>query len=154
MSRLAVVIASVGYVGFIPVAPGTFGTAAGLALLVALRAFAPPGADLAAILVTFVVGVWASTVAERALARTDPGPVVIDEVLGTFITMALLPVSLPVAVAGFLLFRIFDVIKPFPARRLESAPGGLGVMLDDAMAGIYAHLTLRLTIAMAPGWVS
>jgi phosphatidylglycerophosphatase A len=154
MSRVALTIATVGYVGLMPIAPGTWGTAAGLLIFAALRAVAPPVADVAAILLTFVVGTWAADVAERHFDRKDPGPVVVDEVLGTFITMALLPASLSVGALGFFLFRVFDVIKPFPAGRLEAIPGGLGVMLDDAMAGVYAHLVLRLTLTMMPGWFS
>lgn len=152
MSRLAVVIATAGYVGFVPVAPGTFGTAIGLVLFLALRAVAPPAADAVAVLAIFVAGTWAGGAAERHFGRTDPGPVVIDEVLGTFITFFWLPVSWAALAAGFFFFRLFDVIKPFPARRLESAPGGFGIMLDDAMAGVYAHLALRLLMAAMPHW--
>lgn len=152
MSRLAVLIATVGYVGFIPIAPGTFGTAAGLAFLLALRSVTTPAADTVAVLVTFVVGTWAAGEAERHFNRKDPGPIVIDEVLGLFITMALLPVTVPVMIFAFFLFRFFDVIKPFPAGWLESAPGGFGVMLDDAMAGVYAQVVVRLTLTMMPGW--
>lgn len=152
MSRLAVVIATVGYVGFVPFAPGTFGTAIGLLFFVAMRSVVPPAADLAAVLAAFVVGTWAAGEAERHFGRTDPGPVVIDEVLGILITLCWLPVSWGIAVTGFLLFRLFDVIKPYPARRLESAPGGFGIMLDDAMAGLYAHVALRLLLAALPHW--
>jgi phosphatidylglycerophosphatase A len=83
----------------------------------------------------------------------NPGPVVIDEVLGMLLTLAFIPVGLSGALAGFVLFRIFDVIKPFPADRLERLHGGLGIMADDAMAGIYANLCLRLLIWLVPGWI-
>ena len=81
---------------------------------------------------------------KHVLGRKDPGVIVIDEVLGMLMTLALLPVSTFGIVAGFVLFRIFDVVKPYPAGRLEHLHGGPGVMLDDAVAGIYAHISLRL----------
>ena len=91
----------------------------------------------------FVAGSWSGSVAERHFGRTDPGQVVIDEVLGMLITLFLNPVGWQGALAGFLLFRVADVIKPFPANRLEQLHGGFGVMADDAMAAIYANLVLR-----------
>ncbi len=91
-----------------------------------------------------------ATAAERYFGGIDPGPVVIDEVLGMLITLAFMPVGLWTAFAGFVLFRIFDVIKPFPAGRFERLHGGLGVMSDDAMAAVYANLSLRLTVYLFP----
>ena len=102
----------------------------------------------------FAVGVWAGTTAERYFGGIDPGPVIIDEVLGMLVTLAFIPVGLSGAIAGFLLFRIFDVAKPYPAGRLERLHGGLGVMADDAMAAVYANLSLRVVIWLLPGWVS
>jgi phosphatidylglycerophosphatase A len=84
---------------------------------------------------------------------SDPGPVVIDEVLGMLLTLAWLPLSLTGVAIGFVLFRVLDVVKPFPARQFEQAPGGWGIMLDDAMAGIYGQLALRLCVWMLPGWM-
>ena len=100
---------------------------------------------------------WASgpaTTAERYFGGIDPGPIVLDEVVGMLITLAFIPVGVSAALIGFVLFRIFDVIKPFPARRLEALHGGLGVMADDAMAAIYANVSLRLVMALVPGWVA
>ena len=105
----------------------------------------------AAIVAMFVAGSWSASVAERHFGRTDPGQVVIDEVLGMLMTLFLNPVSWLGAIVGFLLFRIADVIKPFPANRLERLPGGLGVMADDAMAAIYANLVLRVRPALGIG---
>jgi phosphatidylglycerophosphatase A len=104
-------------------------------------------------LALFAAGVWAGTIAERYFGGIDPGPVVLDEVVGMLITLAFIPVGVSGAIAGFVLFRVFDVIKPFPAGRLERLHGGFGVMADDAMAAIYANLSLRLLIAMLPGWI-
>jgi phosphatidylglycerophosphatase A len=153
VTRLAVFLATAGYAGYFPIAPGTVGTAVGL-LVYALVAWSKsPALEAGLIVVLFAIGVWAATVAERYFGGIDPGPVVIDEVVGMLITVAFIPVGWTGAILGFLLFRVFDVVKPFPAGRLEALHGGLGVMADDAMAAIYAHLVLRLVWAVAPGWV-
>ncbi len=102
----------------------------------------------------FAVGVWAASGTERALARKDPGVVVIDEVLGMLITLALLPLSLTGVALGFLVFRALDVVKPYPAAQLEHLHGGLGIMADDAVAGLYAHLVLRACVWMVPAWLT
>lgn len=153
MNRLALLISTFGYVGFFPIAPGTAGSLAALALYVPVQWVGEPLADAAAIAIVFGLGVWASTRAEALLGTSDPGPVVIDEVLGMLITLAWMPLSLGGVVAGFVLFRIFDVIKPFPARRLEDAPRGWGIMLDDAMAGVYGQVALRLGAWLVPSWI-
>jgi len=140
-TRLALAIASVGGVGYIPFAPGTFGSAAGLALWWLLPASIPVHA--LAIVVVFVVGTWSAHVAEQHYARTDPGSVVIDEVVGMFITLFMNPWSWKTALLAFLLFRAADIVKPYPANRLERLHGGLGIMADDAMAAVYANLAVR-----------
>jgi phosphatidylglycerophosphatase A len=150
MSRVALFIATACYVGFVPFAPGTAGSAVGLVVYSAVRASGPPLAEVVAIAATLVAGVWAAGVVEKPLGK-DPGPVVIDEVLGMLVTLAFLHPTLVGALAGFLVFRVYDVLKPYPARRLEGLPGGPGIMLDDLMAGIYANLTLRVLIAVFPG---
>jgi phosphatidylglycerophosphatase A len=101
----------------------------------------------------FAAGVWAGTISERYFGGIDPGPIVLDEVVGMLITLAFIPVGVTGAIAGFLLFRVFDIIKPFPARRFERLHGGLGVMADDAMAAVYANVALRLAIWAAPEWL-
>ena len=152
MKRVALLVATAGYVGYFPIAPGTAGSLAGLVVFAAVRRTASPAVELAAIALVLIAGVWAAGVAERALGTDDPGPVVIDEVLGMLITLALLPVSLAGMAAGFVLFRIFDIVKPYPASRLERLEGGMGIMLDDAMAGVYAYAALRLLMAIWPHW--
>jgi phosphatidylglycerophosphatase A len=134
-------------VGYVPVAPGTFGSAVGLLLWFVLPS--SPIAQAAAIVVVCVVGSWSGSVAERHFGRVDPGHVVVDEVAGMLVTLFLVPVGWIGAIAGFLLFRISDIIKPYPANRLERLPGGIGIMADDVMAAIYANLALRLTLAAA-----
>jgi len=135
-------IATVFGVGYAPFAPGTFGSAAGLIVWRLLPASTVVQAI--AIVAIFFAGAGGGSVAERHFGRTDPGQVVIDEVMGMLITLFLNPVGWTGAIAGFLLFRIFDVIKPYPANQLEKLHGGFGVMADDGMAAIYANLVLRL----------
>jgi phosphatidylglycerophosphatase A len=153
MSRLAVAVATFGYVGFFPIAPGTAGSLAALVLYAFVRWVGLPAFDLAMVVAVLVVGVWSASLTERALDQKDPGPIVIDEVLGMLITLMWLPLSIGGVVAGFLLFRIFDIVKPYPAARMESLKGGLGVMLDDAVAGVYGHLALRGLLVVAPSWL-
>ena len=154
MRRLALLIATCGYIGFAPVAPGTFGSAAGVALFYLIRALNIAWAEPAIIVILFAAGVWAASSTERQLARTDPGPVVIDEVVGMLITVAWIPVTPLGALIGFLVFRVLDVVKPWPSRQLESLHGGMGIMSDDAMAGVYGHLLMRVLVLIAPvGWV-
>jgi phosphatidylglycerophosphatase A len=143
----ALLVASVFGVGYIPVASGTFGSAAGLVLWVLLPQ--SPFAQAVAIGVLFAIGSWSSSEAEQHFGRTDPGQIVIDEVVGMLITLFMNPVGWPGALAAFLLFRLFDIVKPFPANRFERLPGGLGVMSDDAMAAVYANLSLRALLAIS-----
>jgi phosphatidylglycerophosphatase A len=154
VTRLAVFIATAGYSGYFPFAPGTVGSAVGLVVYLVVWWTQSPIVEAALIVGLFAAGVWAGTTAERYFGGIDPGPIVLDEVVGMLITLAFISVGLSGALTGFVLFRIFDVIKPFPARRLESLHGGLGVMADDAMAAIYANLTLRALMWAAPGWVN
>jgi phosphatidylglycerophosphatase A len=143
-------IATLGPLGFFPVAPGTLGAAVGVAAAVLIRRLFPGprsfnwalGGAAAAI---YVLGVWAAGVAEKQLETKDPPPVVIDEVAGQMIAFFFQPwPRWGWLLAGFLLFRFFDVVKPFPARRLEHLPRGWGVMTDDVVAGAYSALGMFL----------
>ena len=154
MRGVTVFIATFGYVGYFPIAPGTAGSAAALALYALVRWFGTPAAELVTIVTVLILGVWAAHGTERALNLKDPGVVVIDEVLGMLMTLAFMPLSVWGIVAAFLLFRIFDVIKPFPAGRLEHLPGGFGIMADDAMAGVYGQILMRMAIATWPQWLT
>jgi phosphatidylglycerophosphatase A len=150
MRRLALFIATVGGLGHAPVAPGTVGSAVGIALAAWLHWIDRPLLEAGAIVGLFVGGAWAASVVESHLARTDPGQVIIDEVVGALLTVAFLPIGWKGAIAGFLLFRLFDILKPPPCRRLEALHGGWGIMADDAMAGIYAYVALRILTWLAP----
>ena len=141
----ALAIATWG-VGYSPLAPGTCGSLVGLGIFLLLASL--PLQVLAIIVVTWA-GIWAASRVERILGLKDPGKVVVDEVAGQMI--ALLPVwafaNGPYKLAiiiSFTLFRLFDIFKPYPARKFESLRGGLGIMADDLVAGVYAALVLSL----------
>jgi phosphatidylglycerophosphatase A len=148
----ALAVATALGAGYAPFAPGTFGSAVGMLLWLVLPS--STWVQGIVILVIVVVGAWSGSVAERHLGRTDPGQVVVDEVAGMLVTLFFVPVGWAGALGAFLLFRIADIVKPFPANRLERLPGGIGIMADDIMAGVYANLVLRLTLAIAhqPIW--
>ena len=175
---LALAVSTCG-VGYLPLAPGTWGSLVGVAGYLLFEFFGskafplPPlsarniesfesvealmGHTLEtvairttalALIITLVtwVGIWAASRSEKVLSRKDPGIVVIDEVAGQLLTFLLIPIpaSLWIIVTGFLLFRAFDIVKPYPARRFESLHGGLGIMADDLVAGAYAGMILAL----------
>jgi phosphatidylglycerophosphatase A len=152
LRRLGVFIATCAHVGYVPLAPGTWGSAVGLVIYYVVRRQESIPIELAVIAVVFIIGLWAATEAEHHFGGIDPGPVVIDEVIGMLITLALHPVNVTGAIAGFLIFRVLDVVKPWPARRLELLPGGFGVVLDDVMAGVYGNLMMWGLIRLLPAW--
>ncbi len=147
--RVALFVATVGGAGLAPVAPGTVGSVVA-ALLLWLIPFSRPGLLLFLVAVT-AAGIWAAPRAERLLGAKDPGAIVIDEVAGLTLGLLVAPRTLPVVVVAFLLFRILDVVKPFPARAAERLPGGLGVVMDDLVAGLYTLLVL-LVLSTVAGW--
>ena len=147
--RAALLVATVFGAGYSPIAPGTAGSAVTVAILW-LVPFSRVGLVAFFVVVT-LVGTWAAHVAEAALGDKDPGAIVIDEVAGMTLSVLLLPLTLSVLAAAFVLFRIFDVVKPFPAGRAQALPGGFGVMVDDLIAGLYA-LVLLLALRRFAGW--
>ena len=136
------------YAGYIPIASGTFGTLIGIPvcyLLSELRAL-----EVMLLIIAFTgSAVWISGWAEKVFKKKDSGLIVIDEMAGMLVTMFLIPWSAKSVVAGFFLFRLFDIAKPFPIRRLEEKlPGGWGVVGDDILAGVYANVVLRFVIQL------
>ena len=150
MTRLALLFASAGGVGLIPVAPGTWGSAVAVCLLVVVRQTAAPAVEALLLAVVLAGGVWSATMAERHYGRSDPGVIVIDEVAGVLIALFWIPVTGIGFLAGFLAFRVFDIVKPFPVGAAERLPSGWGVMADDVVAGLYAYVTVRVLAAAAP----
>ena len=158
LDRVAYAVATGAGAGFLPVAPGTFGAAEGVLLYLAAASLAnalsiPQGGQLALMVVVsgvvLPIAVWSANRACRLLDLKDPGQIVIDEVIGQLI--ALIPLasglSLTRILIGFLLFRLFDIFKPYPIRRLEQLPGGAGVVADDVLAGVYSALLLWAVVA-------
>jgi phosphatidylglycerophosphatase A len=118
----------------------------GLVLVIAVHRFPRPAASLAILAgLLFAIGVWSAGKAEKAFGQVDPSQVVIDEIAGQVITFLATPrITWIGLLAGFILFRAFDILKPSPARQAERLPGGWGIMLDDVVAGFYSLLVLVL----------
>jgi phosphatidylglycerophosphatase A len=146
---LAPLVATAFGAGYSPLVPGTAGSAVGLLTFVALHRLSP-ALQVIVTVVVCAIGVVAATHTALQVGRKDPGIVVIDEVVGQWISLLFLPFTPATAVVGFVLFRILDIVKPWPARDFEALPGGLGIMADDVMAGIYANLLLRIALLVVP----
>ena len=134
------------YVGNVPLAPGTLGSLIGLPLCFLLAGIQlPPAIILAVLFIGFAV--WIAHAAEKTLKKKDPGCIVIDEVAGMVVTLIGLPFNLTTAVIGFIIFRILDILKPFPIRTLDKRlAGGIGIVADDVVAGIFANIFLRILL--------
>ena len=134
------------YVGNSPLAPGTFGSLIGLPLCFLLAANPLPVAIILAILIIFFA-IWIANAAEKILRKNDPGCIVIDEIAGMVVTLIGLPFNLTTALIGFIIFRFFDILKPFPIRTLDKhLSGGIGVVADDVVAGIFSNVIVRILL--------
>jgi len=150
--RLAEAVGTGFYSGFFPIAPGTVGSAVGVVIYLALARLGAIGAGfsagwIAVLAAVLVVGALCARDLERRWGP-DHKRIVVDEVWGMLVSLAFLPPAAGYVIAGFLLFRFFDIAKPFPARRAEHVTRGWGVMLDDGVAGIYACAVLHLARAV------
>lgn len=153
MRRLIVLLATWWGVGFSPLAPGTVGTLAAIPLFL-LLSLLPLYLYLPCVLGIGLVACWAAGRAETIFGDQDNRRIVIDEVVGLLVTMAAVPPTWPYLLAGFMLFRIFDIIKPPPIRFVERAvQGGYGVVLDDVLAALYANIALRILFLFLPNAV-
>jgi len=144
-NRLILFVAQGAYAGRSPFAPGTAGTVVGVLLYLPLARLSPAAYLAACVLVT-VVGIWTAGEAENLLGKKDPGSVVVDEIAGFLVSMFLVPPAWTFIAAGFFFFRFFDVVKPWPLRRLQDLHGGPGVVLDDIGAGVYTNIVLQLAV--------
>jgi phosphatidylglycerophosphatase A len=145
--RISLMLASVFHLGFIPGAPGTYASLATTLLFFAIYCFdhrISPGLHFTAICFVSLIGIFVSDRTSRNTGIEDPSFVVIDEVAGQMLTFLCLPVNTWNLFLGFVVFRIFDIWKPYPIRKLESLKGGVGIMADDLLAGIYGNLLLQL----------
>jgi phosphatidylglycerophosphatase A len=147
IKRLSLAIASAMYIGFIPGAPGTYASIATTLiyfLVVRLSHHVVPSLQLSAVCLISLIGVLTSDNASRSSGIEDPSFVVIDEVAGQLVTFLFLPASAFNLIAGTFAFRIFDIWKPYPIRKLEPLGHGVGIMADDLLAGVYANIVLQL----------
>ena len=141
--KMVLFFSTVGYVGKIPFAPGTFGSVIGLVICLVLSRVSL-SISVLFIIALILAAVWLSERAEQIIGKKDPGCIVIDEVAGMVVTMAGLPFNTLTAIAGFVLFRVLDIMKPPPVRTIQdSLSGGAGVVMDDVAAGIIGNLLLR-----------
>ena len=157
ISPIVKFIATGGYSGYAPVAPGTAASFVCAVLAWYLLPSVTPRSSMAALatmlisLTAFVIlAAWTAGRAEQVYGA-DASAIVIDEFAGYLIAIALLPKSILVYVTAFVLFRVIDVMKPFPARRVESLPGGIGIVMDDVVAGLYANVLIRIML-LVRGW--
>ena len=144
--RAVLFVATGFFIGNLPFAPGTFGSLIGLPLCFLLsRIDLLKSLIWVLVFILFAMGI--ASAAEKIIKQRDPGQIVIDEIAGLMVTLAGLPFNLKTALAGFIIFRVFDILKPFPIRMLDRrVGGGSGIVLDDVMAGIYGNLIIRLGI--------
>ena len=136
-------IATLGFIGYLPVAPGTFGTLAAFIFFIFLK----PSSFIHIVLLFFIlpVGIISSHHAERLLDSKDSRHIVIDEFYGYLLSVLFVPYSMSYAIAAFFLFRFFDILKPYPIKKIEAiVRGGAGVMADDIMAAIYTNVILQI----------
>lgn len=144
--RIILLLSTGGYIGKIPFAPGTFGTFWGIPICLVLSGIGGT-ASLAATVAFILLAIWFAGEAEKILGAKDARPIVIDEIAGFMVTLWGLPFIEQTAIAGFVIFRFLDIVKPFPIRWLEKhLPGGAGVVLDDVAAGVYGNLMLRILL--------
>jgi phosphatidylglycerophosphatase A len=144
--RAVLFLATGFFIGTIPFAPGTFGSIIGLPICFLISQLDIwPSVIYTILFILFAI--WIAAAAEKVLKKKDAGEIVIDEIVGMVVTFVGLPFTLKTVIAGFIIFRTFDILKPFPIRTLEKkVAGGPGVVLDDVLAGLYANLILRLAI--------
>jgi len=145
--KTALILATWFGTGLMPWVPGTCGSVAAIPLVLVGRL--GTAWSLSALTGIIVIALWSSHRAQELLGKEDPSEVVIDEAAGMAVTFFLVPLSWTNLILGFFIFRVFDVVKPWPARQMERLHGGLGIVADDLMAGIYAHLAMRVFLWLA-----
>ena len=138
-------VVSVFFIGYLPLIPGTFGSLAGVGLFY-LVGQSNSFVYFLSLVIVILLGLSLSGGAEKLFNKKDPSRVVIDEVAGMLIALAFMPLDLRIIVLGFILFRIFDTIKPYPADKIQNLHGAVGIMADDIIAGIYTNIVLQVVL--------
>jgi len=148
IDKIALILSIWFGIGLLPGIPGTFGTAGAIPLYLLID-FLGARYQALFLLLTIIGAIWSSHRSQLILGRTDPREIVIDEIAGFLLTIIFIPFTWLTLIAGFFLFRFFDILKPPPIKKIENKlKGGIGVVLDDLVAGVYAHLSLRLLLYM------
>ncbi len=143
-TKLANYFSTVIKIGYLPLAPGTWGSLAALAFWYLILPTISSITFIVTIVIIFVLGIYTSSITERVLGKIDPSIIVIDEWVGQWIALLFLPKSFVWGIVAFALFRLFDIWKPYPIHRLDNIKGGFGIMIDDVLAGIYALIGVQL----------
>lgn len=144
--KIAIFLATGFYSGFFPLAPGTAGTLVAIPIYFIIYRFASVIYYSIITLVLLLIGIIVSSIAIRIFRQEDPSPVVLDEMVGFLVAMFMINVTWWRLLGAFFLYRIFDIIKPFPAGAVEGLGKGIGIMADDLVAGIYANIIMHLAI--------
>ena len=148
--KLIILLASGGFCGFSPKAPGTVGSILALPLCYGISKISAAAGTII-IFFFIIIGTWVAHTAEKSLSQTDPGCIVIDEMAGLMVTFIYIPFTVATALMGFIIFRLLDILKPFPISWIEKKmTGGPGIMADDIAAGILGNTVLRLIISFTP----
>jgi len=147
--RLKLFFASGFLTGYFPIASGTVGSFLAILIYLFIPGFSEPYILVIFILIFLIIGIYTSDFAEKVYGF-DPPEVVIDEIVGMWITMLFVPKTYVLSAIGFLLFRVFDIIKPFPAKQSQQIKGGLGIMIDDLIAGFYSLIILHIILLIFP----
>ncbi len=143
MDRLKIILATGFYSGYFPKAPGTAGTLVGLIIYIIIHLAVPEYAvkiNIALVLISIYPSIKIGDFAEKFFAKKDPQQVVLDEISGIWTALMFHPFSWSCVIAAFFIFRFMDIVKPFPANRLQKLKGGAGIMIDDYIAGVYANI--------------
>jgi len=143
-AKLAHLLSSVFYVGKLPIAPGTWGSLVALIVWYLIIPIISSSTLMGLIVVIFVLGVYVSSVTEIHINKNDPSSVVIDEWVGQWIALLYLPQSVLWGLIGFMLFRLFDIWKPYPIKKFDDLHGGWGIMMDDVLAGIFSLIIVQI----------
>lgn len=145
LDKIALIIAVWFGTGIVPGIPGTIGSIGAVPVYILMSVFEPTYQAIFVFMLT-ILAIWSSDRCEKLTGSNDPGLIVVDEVSGFLLTVLFIPFTFFNVLAGLFLFRLFDIIKPYPVKKIEGLRGGFGIVFDDLLAGFYAHLSLLLIL--------